>query len=680
MLRWLAMLLGPIFAKEMVEMARRKRYYFNRILYGLTLLFVLFLIWDANEWRLRYAGPGVIRVQAEIAEEFYYGVVGVQYAAVVLFAPLFLAGVIASEREEKTLDLLLTTQLRDREIILGKLFSRIAVLILIMFSGLPVLSLVMLMGGISPVGLALVTVATLLMILFCSAHAIYFSTITKSPMAALIRTYWWLAVWLLGVPWAVGMVVVAILDWVPWPLRRGFTGQAACIGMFVNPIGPFIVAVVPEAYDEAAKFLGEWFFPFTLIVPVVWSVLLIWLAVYRLRGDVTPFVRRFGRFTGLSWLRGKLRSLHGRFHAALRRETAGWADDPLLRPVGNSLVGDVDNPFQQRARRVRVYDREQVIGRIQWAGWAAAFFSLFLVAVNDPDSLAEDEVSATFQGLTWLGIALVTAILAGTSLVGDRRRGFLEQVLVTPLSGQEVIDGTLLAVWEHMRRIALLPVVLGVLFCFTGASTVLGTIFSFITAALTLAVIALCGVGCSLPAKTMPGALAATVVCPLIVNLVPPMFSNEFRYDHGPLLWGCTTLLFLGSVLWVGRRVNTASVCAWMLAMQMALLCLATYWTIFDNAKHMPAAAMNPAYWTLISLQGGSRFFWREYFSLWGIFMLLAHWLAVAGSFLWARWWLIRNFDRLAGRARRPQQKREKSVSPLAEGRDRHQELAFRET
>ena len=37
MLRFLSALLGPIFAKEMVEMSRRKRYYFNRVLYGLVL-------------------------------------------------------------------------------------------------------------------------------------------------------------------------------------------------------------------------------------------------------------------------------------------------------------------------------------------------------------------------------------------------------------------------------------------------------------------------------------------------------------------------------------------------------------------------------------------------------------------------------------------------------------------
>jgi ABC-type transport system involved in multi-copper enzyme maturation permease subunit len=654
MLRWLAMLLGPIFAKEMVEMARRKRYYFNRSAYGVTLLLVMFAIWEENRWRIESAGPGIIRVQAQMAEQLYYGVIGVQYGAVVLFVPLFLAGVIATEREEKTLDLLLTTQLHDRDIVLGKLFSRIAVLILIMFSGLPVLSLVMLMGGISPLGLALVTVATLLMIFFCGAHAIYFSTITKSPIGALVRTYWWLAVWLLGVPMVAVLVLETILSLVPWPLDQQIAAGAACVGMIVNPIGPFVVAVVPEMYDEAAKILGNWFFPFTLIVPTMWASMLIWLAVCRLRGDVTPFVLRLQRWIGFARSRDRLRSLRERWLAALQKETAGWADDPLLRPIGNSIVGEANNPFQQRARRARVYDREWIIGRIQWGGWAAAIGFFLLIAACKERELRQDGVSVTFQGLTWFGIALLTAILAGTSLVGDRRRGFLEQVLVTPLTGQEVIDGTLLAIWEHMRRVALLPVVLGVLFCATGASTVIGTMCSFTTAALSCALLALCGVGCSLPAKTFSSAMTATFTFPILFIIVPPIYSIEFGSDHAVLLWGSAILLLLLTLLWVRQRVNAALVCLYVLATHLALSCAATCWTYDGMDESFPAAAMNPALWTGILLEDSLAHIWPASAGPWGLAMVL-YWLSLAGSFVWVRWWLIRNFDRLAGRAEQPE-------------------------
>jgi hypothetical protein len=389
---------------------------------------------------------------------------------------------------------------------------------------------------------------------------------------------------------------------------------------------------------------------------MAWSSFLIWRAVRRLRGEVSPFALRFKRLTGLTWIRGRLHALGSRFQLFLRRETAGWAHDPVLGPIGNLIVGDVDNPFQQRARRARVYDRERVIGRVQWAGWAAAVFFFFLVAVCEERQLGRDEAGMTFLGFTWLGIALLTAILAGTSLVGDRRRGFLEQVLVTPLTGREVIDGTLLAVWEHMRRVALLPVLLGVVFCFTGACSVVGVICSLITASLSCALVALCGIGCSLPAKTLPGAMAATMIFPLTITIATALLIPEFRSEHGPVLWVCTILLLLITLVWVRRRVNAALVCAYVLATHLALVCLATCWTYDGNEDALPAIAMNPAFWTVALLQEKLTYIWPRETGPWGLALVL-YWLALIANFFWARWWLIRNFDRLAGRAEQPESK-----------------------
>src|SRR5262245_54648051 len=60
MLRILSLLMGPIFAKEMVEMARRKRYYLNRVLYGLVLLFTLLIVYKEKDQAL--SGKPSIRV------------------------------------------------------------------------------------------------------------------------------------------------------------------------------------------------------------------------------------------------------------------------------------------------------------------------------------------------------------------------------------------------------------------------------------------------------------------------------------------------------------------------------------------------------------------------------------------------------------------------------------------
>src|SRR5262249_1186889 len=104
MLRVLAAFLGPTFAKEMVEIARRKRYYLNRVLYRLALLLALFMVWERYHWRMMFDGRNSIHLMAEIAESLFHAVSVVQYCAVFLFVPMFLCGVISSEREEQTLD------------------------------------------------------------------------------------------------------------------------------------------------------------------------------------------------------------------------------------------------------------------------------------------------------------------------------------------------------------------------------------------------------------------------------------------------------------------------------------------------------------------------------------------------------------------------------------------------
>src|SRR5688572_22763371 len=93
-------ILGPIFTKEAVEMSRRPRYYISRAFYGIVILIALFAALDNAAYR-----PRTINTMANIGQSLFAATSAVQYLAVFLFVPLFLAGVIAGEREEKTLDL-----------------------------------------------------------------------------------------------------------------------------------------------------------------------------------------------------------------------------------------------------------------------------------------------------------------------------------------------------------------------------------------------------------------------------------------------------------------------------------------------------------------------------------------------------------------------------------------------
>ena len=79
--------------------------------------------------------------QARFAHSFANTLLLAQNVAVLVLVPAFLAGAVAEEKEKKTLPLLFTTALTDREIVLGKMLGRLLHVGGVLLVGLPVLSL-----------------------------------------------------------------------------------------------------------------------------------------------------------------------------------------------------------------------------------------------------------------------------------------------------------------------------------------------------------------------------------------------------------------------------------------------------------------------------------------------------------------------------------------------------------
>jgi|GEM_PF-1713718 len=629
MLNFLSLFLGPVFAKEMVEMARRKRYFFNRVLYGLVLFFALWIVWENHHFQIQ-SGKVTLRVMANLAATMFQAVSIVQYGAVFLFVPLFLCGVIAGEREERTLDLLFTTQLRDREIILGKLASRTVALVTLILCALPVMSIIMLFGGVDPDSLLRTQSATLLAMLFAGAHAIYFSAITKSPMGALVRTYWWMAVYLLGIPAITGMILSGT--------RSSPPAEMFCLAalFMMNPIGPFAAALEVFTYNQMASYAGQWFYPLAFIIPVCLSLTLLWRAVVRLRLPPSPFALFLKRLSLVRAVRGGFARVTGAIAVPFRalQTPARW----------------IRNPFWLRARQARVYDREGYIGRIQWLSWFAAAVFLGLILAFHHRELSRDDTCIPFLVIAWLIVIMLMVILAGTSLVGERRRGFLDLVLMSPLSPREIIDGTLLAVWQHVRRSYSLVLVLALLFALTEAATPGALLCSLLTATLFCALTGLYGVLFSLPAKTIPGALVPTFVFPVLMNLGVVFLMPTFREASGPALWIMSALAFIGASLWVRRRVSVASVSAFLIAMHLAVTSVAVCWTWRNNNQwEYPIAAAHAGHLAFAPL--GSRGLGKWFYGIDNeALMLVCYWIAVIVNFAWARGWAIRNFERLVER------------------------------
>jgi len=112
-----------------------------------------------------------------------------QLGLIAFMSPGLTAGVISSEREKQTLNLLLTTQQTSFTIIVSKLISSISFMLIIVFSTLPLYGIVFLYGGIAPMQLLTIFAFFIFNMIVFGAFGVLFSTIFKRTMIAVIVTY-----------------------------------------------------------------------------------------------------------------------------------------------------------------------------------------------------------------------------------------------------------------------------------------------------------------------------------------------------------------------------------------------------------------------------------------------------------------------------------------------------------
>ena len=123
----------------------------HRCVYILVLLAVLYVVYQSFAWAIMTLGSRMSAAElARFGETFFGYYLMTQYVVILLITPAYVAGAIAEEKQRKTLEYMLATDLRNREIVFGKLVARLANLLLFLLAGLPVISFAQLFGGIAP--------------------------------------------------------------------------------------------------------------------------------------------------------------------------------------------------------------------------------------------------------------------------------------------------------------------------------------------------------------------------------------------------------------------------------------------------------------------------------------------------------------------------------------------------
>jgi len=181
-------LFGPVLLYEVKRQTRSPRVPMLRSGYTLLLLLAMFFVYlsytpgTGQERVLTALGEGAHvddNQRAAFGATFFYAFMSLQFVLMLVFTPALIGGSIANERERGTLDLLLTTDLTNREIILGKLASQLGYLVMLLLTGLPILSLLQMFGGVDPNLMVGFSLATLLSLITIGAVSMLGATITS---------------------------------------------------------------------------------------------------------------------------------------------------------------------------------------------------------------------------------------------------------------------------------------------------------------------------------------------------------------------------------------------------------------------------------------------------------------------------------------------------------------------
>jgi ABC-type transport system involved in multi-copper enzyme maturation permease subunit len=180
-------LAGPLLSKELRVSSRRRRIYVLRCVYVVVLMMFIATVWVGSMEFQR--GGAMWRAQMErAAKEIVLGIVWFQFIAAQIVVVITMSTAISDEVYGRTLGVLMTTPMSSLQVVMGKLFSRLLQILLLVATSLPLLAIVRVLGGVPWSYLILSLIITLITVVFVGAVTLLFSTLSRKVYVVVIAS------------------------------------------------------------------------------------------------------------------------------------------------------------------------------------------------------------------------------------------------------------------------------------------------------------------------------------------------------------------------------------------------------------------------------------------------------------------------------------------------------------
>lgn len=425
------MFAGPIFSREVLTQPRHLSHYVARSGY-VGLLFVL--IYTAYQTTI-----GGFQDKLSLAELSDFGglifaiLAFVQLTLVLFFSLLFTAGNVAQEKDRQTLILLLMTDLRNHEIVLGKLLAGLLQVGTLILASAPVFALLQTLGGVD-VSQILWTVAV------CAVSALL-----AGSWGALVafwreKTYQTLAIGVLGLVVYLGVLEACV----------AFTAEGSLLAQVGTVMSPY-------------RALGQ-----------IMSPLAATSTVGTASVSAIPAVAGLGMLSalliGISINRLRVWNPSRAFHvgpAVTKNESApaaatGLKDDES--PQAKTVVRHRQiwsNPVLWREMMTRAYGRRTALIKLAYVLLSATVSYELILAGSQADSILGmiSPPVFVFAALSILALMLVNA-QAVTSITNERDMKTLDLIIATEITAKEFVFGKLGGVLFNTKELFIVPLLL----------------------------------------------------------------------------------------------------------------------------------------------------------------------------------------------------------------------------
>jgi ABC-type Na+ efflux pump permease subunit len=435
--------LGPIFSREVVTVPRRAGHFAGRMALVGLLGILGITTWQAT---VGFSREATLGETASFGLLLFQIVAFVQLLLTLFFAALSAAGAVSQEKDRRTFVLLLLTDMRDYEIVLGKMLGALLPILVLLLVTAPVLALLLLLGGIDPE-----QVLQAELVLFASA-------IAAGSLGGLV------ALWREKTYQALALSVLFLVLYICLTQGLGTAGPRLAPGADWGTVqawfDPFIAmqsVLEPPAGGRAglAPTYGY------VLVMLLWCAALNGIGIWKLRKwnpSGEPIMQREGAEEAVRSAAGELSEAEeaerrAKAHAAPGAVRAVWP-----------------NPILWREVRTLAYGRRPLLVKFAF-GIVLALILYFAVSeLNRPGGRPAFAAAYGLVPIAVLSLLLVAA-QAVTSVTSERDGGALDVLLVTDVSPKEFIFGKIFGVLYNCKEYVIPPLLLALFYAIRGALT-----------------------------------------------------------------------------------------------------------------------------------------------------------------------------------------------------------------